>query len=87
MEDVCAVGDTYDRYWNWIPSCSSRSVTNKNAFATVLFPAVSMSMSLANSRALEDPRNALEIVVAPAEILGPPQPRRRIGSGRKVEPQ
>jgi hypothetical protein len=42
MEDVCAVGDTYDPYWNWIPSCSSRSVTNKNAFATVLFPAVSM---------------------------------------------
>jgi hypothetical protein len=42
MEDICAVGDTYDRYWSWIPGCSSRSVTNKTAFATVFFPAVSM---------------------------------------------
>jgi hypothetical protein len=42
MEDLCVVGDTYDRYWNSIAGCSSRSVTNKTAFATDLFPAVLM---------------------------------------------
>jgi hypothetical protein len=35
MEDICTIGDGYDRYWNWMPGCSTRSVTNKTAFATV----------------------------------------------------
>jgi hypothetical protein len=37
MEDICTVGDSYDRYWNWMPGCSTRSVTTKTAFATVFY--------------------------------------------------
>jgi ABC-type amino acid transport substrate-binding protein len=39
MEDISAVGDTYDRYCNRVPGSSSRSITNQIATRSVLFRA------------------------------------------------